>query len=299
MVSAVIPHRNSGTLLDRCLDALAAAEDVDEVVVADEGSTDGSLERASGRPGLRVVQSPRRGFAAAMNVGVRAARGDLLLLLNSDSFVSRDTVTRLAARLEADPRLGLVGAALVDGDGARTKTHHFLFTLTRALVDAVGIRPPLPQDGAGLQEVEAVFPTCALARREAFESVGGFDERFVLYYEDMDFCRRLRAAGWKQAVDWDAEAVHLGGGSTSGVTGPQRWFRQYHESRLAYLAKHYPRGWLLYAAVWAPKALVHAVAWRLRALVRGARSDRAGATLAREWSASFLATALPPRRAAG
>jgi GT2 family glycosyltransferase len=294
MISAVIPHRNSGDLLERCLDALEGCRGVEEVVIADEDSTDGSTERAAGRAGVRLIRSPGRGFAVAMNAAIEAARGDLLLLLNSDSFVRPDTVERLRARLEADPRLALVGAALVDGEGRRTKTHHYVLTLRRALLDAVGIRPALQQEGAGLTRVEAVLPTCALARREAIEGVGGFDESFVFYYEDMDLSRRLRDAGWAQAVDWDAEAVHLGGGSTSAGR-PQRWFGRYHASRLVYLRKHYPRSWFVYSAVWGPKALAHSAAWRARAAFRGARHDAPGESVAREWASSFLQAALPRR----
>ncbi len=294
-VSAIIPHRNSGELLDRCLDALAVCRGVDEVVVADEGSTDGSAERAAVRDGVRVIESPGRGFAVAMNAGIDVARGEWLLLMNSDAFVRPDTVERLRRRLENDPRLALCGAALVEPTGEPSKSHTYLFTLRRAFVDALNIRPAIPSTGEGIQLVEAVFPTCALARRSAVESVGGFDERFLFYYEDMDLCRRLHSAGWEQAVDWDATAVHVGGGSTSAGQR-QRWFRQYHESRLVYLRKHYPRGWLAYLALWAPKALVHALAWRVRAAVRHRRRDAAGESVAREWASSFVASAFPFRR---
>jgi GT2 family glycosyltransferase len=294
-VSAVIPHQNSGDLLDRCLDALAACHSVDEVVVADEGSTDGSVERAARRTRVRVVESPGRGFAVAMNAGIAVAAGEWLLLMNSDAFVRPDTVERLRRRLEEEPRLALCGAALLEPSGAPSKSHTYLFTLRRAFIDALNIRPTVPSTGEGLQFVEAVFPTCALARRSAIEAVGGFDERFLFYYEDMDLCRRLHDAGWQQAVDWDAAAVHVSGGSTS-VRQRQRWFRQYHESRLVYLRKHYPRGWLAYLAVWAPKAFAHAFAWRARAVARHLRRDRAGESVAREWASSFAASAVPLRR---
>src|SRR5215468_3076300 len=89
-VSAVIPHRNSGELLERCVDALLAARGVDEIVVADEASTDGSVDRVAAKPRVLVVESTRRGFSAAMNAGVEAAAGDRLLLLNSDAFVRPD-----------------------------------------------------------------------------------------------------------------------------------------------------------------------------------------------------------------
>jgi GT2 family glycosyltransferase len=291
-VSVVIPHRNSGAMLGRCLDALASASGIDEIVVADEGSSDGSVEAAAGREGVRVVQSSGAGVAAALNTGAAASSGAWLLLLGSDAFVRPDTADRLRRRLEADARLAVCGAALVTEDGRRSKTHQRMFTLRHALVDALGIRPSVPQEGTGVERVEAVFPNCLAVRRAAFDAVGGYDERFRIYYEDMDFCRRLADAGWKQAIDWDAEAVHVGGGSTLDA-GPGSWFRRYHESRLLFLRKHYPRSWVLYAALWAPKAAVHTVAWQARAVVRGLREDAAGARAARDWADAFRHTVLP------
>ena len=143
---------------------------------------------------------------------------------------------------------------------------------------------------------QAVLPTCALARRDAFEEVGGFDERFVFYYEDLDFSLRLARAGWQQAIDWDAEAVHVGGGSTSNGE-PQRWFAQYHRSRLLYMQKHYPRGWRVYAVLWAGKASVHVGTWTGRAYIDRLRSDGDGEALAREWAQAFRASIWPAPRA--
>jgi N-acetylglucosaminyl-diphospho-decaprenol L-rhamnosyltransferase len=291
-VSAVIPHRNSGPLLEQCVDALEAARGIDEILVADEASTDGSVAMVENRPRVRVVQSTRRGFAAAMNAGIEAAHGDRLLLLNSDAFVRVDTVDRLQRRLDENPRLALCGAALVDADGQRSKTHTYLFTWWRAMVDTINIRPPLSQEGIGLKRTQAVLPTCALARREALEEIGGFDERFTFYYEDLDVSLRLSRAGWEQAIDWDAEAVHLGGGSTSQAE-PQRWFEQFHRSRLLYMQKHYPRGWKIYAAGWAVKASVHVLTWKAREVLRTARGDRSGAARARAWTDAFRASVWP------
>jgi GT2 family glycosyltransferase len=291
-VSAVIPHRNSGVLLEQCVDALLAASDVDEIVVADESSTDGSVERVVGKPRVRIVTSARRGFAAAMNVGIEAASGDRLLLLNSDAFVRPDTVARLNRRLDEIPRLALCGAALFNPDGTRSKTHTYRFTFWRAVADALNIRPPIAQVGSGLEVTHAVLPTCALARREALEEIGCFDERFLLYYEDLDVSQRLATAGWLQAIDWEAEATHVSGGSTS-AGARQRWFAQYHRSRSIYMRKHYPRGWRLYAVLWALKASVHAVTWSFRARRCRRRGDAPGAGLAGEWAAAFRQSIWP------
>jgi len=149
--------------------------------------------------------------------------------------------------------------------------------------------------GHGLELTHAVLPTCALARREALEEIGGFDERFLLYYEDLDVAQRLAQAGWLQAIDWDAEAVHVSGGSTS-VGARQRWFAQYHRSRGIYMRKHYPRGWPVYAAMWTGKASIHVATWSLRARLRDRRGDTEGAELAREWSHAFRASIGPAVR---
>ena len=291
-VSALIPHRNSGRLLEQCVDALLVAREVDEIVVADESSTDGSVALVKGKPRVRIVQSTRRGFAAAMNAAIAAAHGDRLLLLNSDAFVRPDTVERLGRRLDEHPRLALCGAALVDPDGTRTKTHTFLFTYGRALADTVNLRQPIAQEGHGLQLTQAVLPTCALARRDALEQIGGFDERFVFYYEDLDVSLRLARSGWQQAIDWDAEAVHVGGGSTSSGAS-QRWFAQYHRSRVTYMRKHYPRGWPLYSLLWAAKASVHVATWTGRAHLDRLRGNREHEVVAREWAQAFRASIWP------
>ena len=227
-----------------------------------------------------------------MNVAVEAASGDRLLLLNSDAFVRPDTVERLGKRLDDNPRLGLCGAGLVDDDGARAKSHTYLFTLPRALIDTLNIRPPLTQDGHGLVPVQAVLPTCALARRDAYEQVGGFDERFTFYYEDLDFSLRLAQAGWEQAVDWDAEAVHIEGGSTSSGA-KQRWFAQYHRSRMVYMQKHYPGAWRVYALLWAAKATAHVGTWTARAHLARLRGNEDHEALAREWAAAFRESIWP------
>lgn len=293
-VSAVIPTRDAAHVLGRCLEALAGAPEVDETIVVDDGSTDVTREIAL-EHGARILDGPGLGFDAAVNLGVAAARNDLVLLLNSDAFVRPDTVGRLMDWLARDDRLALCGPALVEGDGEPSKTHSLILTLPRALADAMGLRFRVPRAGTGLELVEAVWPTCALARRTALQDVGGMDERFLFYYGDMDLSRRLAAAGWRQAVDWDAKAMHLAGESTSRHDGP-RWFESFHSARLDYLRKHYPRGWRLYAAIWALRAILHGAAWMPRAALRLARGDRAGASTALAWARAFFRTALPISR---
>jgi GT2 family glycosyltransferase len=263
VIAAIVPNRNGAGVLERCLDALAAAEGVEEVVVVDDGSTDGSAEQAAARPGVRVLPSPGRGFAAAVNAGVAAVAADRLLLLNSDCFVEPDTAQRLRTALDRDPTLGLCAAALVREDGSRAKTFDRQLTIYRALREAVSLHLSPLQEGCGVASACFVPLACALVSRRAWDSVGGLDSRYRFYFEDHDFAWRLTRAGWGLAVDWDARAVHVEGGSSQRLD-PQQWFSQFHESRMRYLRKRYPRLWLVYAALWVPSAILHAAAWLLR-----------------------------------
>ena len=281
MIGVVIPNRNGGEVLERCLDALAASHGIGEIVVVDDGSTDGSAERAAAREEVRVLPSPGSGFAAAVNAGVAAAGADYLLLLNSDCFVEPDTAERLRASLERDPRLGLCAAALVGEDGSRAKTCDRLVGMHRAVREALSLQLPPLEEGRGVARVAFVPLACALVRRAAWDSVGGLDERYRFYFEDHDLCWRLTRAGWGLAVDWDARAIHLEGGS-SRARDPQVWFTQFHESRMRYLRKRYPRSWPVYAALWIPSALLHAVAW----LFRGSRP----------WARAYVRAAFAGRR---
>ena len=276
MLSAVVPNKDGAAVLRRCLEHLAAAG-VGDVLVVDDGSADGSPEEAAAL-GARVLRSPGAGFAAAVDHGVAEAAGSLLLVLNSDAFVRPETPGLLAEALERDAGLALCAAALEDEQGNRMRTFGRDLTLVHALRNAVSLPPAPPAAlGDGLQDVEFVPLACALVRRDAWEAVGGLDERYRFYFEDYDLCWRLRQADHRLAVRWDARAVHLEGGS-SRARGPHPWFRRFHESRLRYLRKRYPLAWPLYLALWVPSALVHAALW----LVRG---DRA-------WAAAYVRSAL-------
>jgi N-acetylglucosaminyl-diphospho-decaprenol L-rhamnosyltransferase len=273
MIRAVVPNRDGAAVIARCLEHLAAAG-VDDVVVVDDGSHDGSPEQAAAL-GARVLRSPGAGFAAAVNHGAASTEGELLLVLNSDAFVDAETPRLLAEALEGG--FALCGAALEDEAGNRARAFGRDITLAHALRNAVSLHPPPPPERGGIQEVEFVPLACVLVRRDAWEAVRGLDERYRFYFEDYDLCWRLRQAGHRLAVRWDARAVHVGGGS-SRARGPHPWFRQFNESRLRYLRKRYPRRWPLYLAVWAPSALAHAGLWL-------ARGDRA-------WARAYVESAL-------
>ncbi len=287
MIEVVIPNRDGGDVLERCLNAALGARGVGTIVVVDDSSRDGSDRRAAARAGVRVVRPAGSGFAAAANEGLRHTTTELVLLLNSDAFLRADSVERLAAPFAERPRLGLLGAALVHEDGSRAKTRDRLLTMGIALRQAVSLQLEPLREGSGLEPAGFVPLACALVRRSAWEEVGGLDERYRFYFEDHDLCWRLAGAGWQVGVLWDAETTHLEGGS-SRTRDPAGWFQRYHVSRLAYLRKRYPAAWPVYVAVWTPSALCHSGLWLGRALVRHDRKALA-------WAEAYARSALPLR----
>ncbi|HST18968.1 MAG TPA: glycosyltransferase [Gaiellaceae bacterium] len=254
-IAAVIPNRNGAGFVGTCVEAARRAR-IDQVVVVDDGSSDDSAAEAA-EAGATVVAARGRGFAEAVAQGLASTETPYVLVLNSDCFLDEDAVGALAAALDHDERLALVGAGMRTPDGGDSKSHGPLISLgdaLRALVTGRSGRSS-PRAGEGLQRCDFVPLACALARRSAWDSVGGIDPGYFFYFEDYDLCWRLAAAGWRIAVCWDAGAIHVGGASSSARES-RPWVRQYYVSLSRYLRKRYRARWLAFAAVWVPYALV-------------------------------------------
>lgn len=299
-VSAIIPTYNSGDLLDRCLAALDAADEVDDVIVLDGGSTDGCDERARER-GVRVLRMDGTSFCRRLNEGMAQARNDLVLILNDDAFVDPATPARLAEVLRERSRVAVAGARLRWEDGRDQRSGGRYKTLTGSILSILGLRPlarrvmrpPIrPEPEGSIEQTDWVPLSAGLVRKAAFEEVGGFDERFSFYAQDQDFAHKLKKAGWGTVLRSDAGAVHVKGGSTKRKR-PGYWFVQYHQNRFVYLQKWYPRAWRLYAVPWAVRASVHMAVWRARALRRRLRGDHEGEEWAREWAEAFRGSRRP------
>lgn len=230
LVSIIIVSFNTRDLLLDCVaHCQAGAGDLaHEIIVVDNASHDGSAAAVAARfPAVRLIESTvNLGFAAANNRGFAVARGHYLVLVNSDAFLPPGQLTRAVAKLEAAPAVGLAGGRLVGRDGswqpsarmfpsllndflslsglaARQAHHRFYGRADRTWAD--------PLQPAVVDWVPGAF---ALLRRAALDQVGGFDEAFFLYYEEVDLCRRLWAAGWQVHYWPDLEVVHIGGESS-------------------------------------------------------------------------------------
>ena len=298
-VSVLIRTYNSGPLIERCLGAVRDAHGVDEVLVLDGGSDDGTPERAEAL-GASVHRMPGTGPSARINVGVRLAEHDLVLLLDDDAFVDPETPARMADAMAERPELGAVGAALRAGDGTEARSTRACKTLSGVTLDAMGLRRfafrartaarGLASDGV-VSNVTWVPLCSAMVRRQAFEDVGGIDERFTFYGADDDFAHGLLDHGWQLAVRRDAGAVHLGSASTA-AKNPARWFPLYQQEQFRYLQKYYPYGWRSYEAVWLVRANLHAMLWTVRA--RRAHDDAARVE-AQEWADAFRVARWPQK----
>ena len=222
-LSVVIPTHQTRDLTLRCVDALQASlPGSSEVIVVDDGSTDGTAEVLRRcHPGLKLIElSTGRGFTVAANLGMREARGELLFLLNSDTEVEPVTLPRLLAAFDENPRLGVAGAELHFPDGrpqwsaGRVPTPLWLFAtasgIVRVLERLPGYRWLKPMGGAR-GRVDWVPAAAMMIRRQAWDAAGGFDERFRLYCQDLDLCLRMQAAGWTVDVVSGARVVHVAG----------------------------------------------------------------------------------------
>ena len=247
-VCAVVVSYNTRDELLQCLGSLEAPAVPLEVIVVDNASRDGSADAVAQRfPAATLVRNDDNvGFARACNEALRLSRAPYVLLLNSDAEVKPGAVAAMRRLLESRPRVGAVGPRTVAPDGAVEVSFGPHLTplrewRQRRLVRGVRARrPEALRRAAALSAAEHepawVSGACVLLRRRAIEQVGGFDEGFFLYEEDVDLCRRLRQAGWTILFTPAAEVVHHLGRSMEKA--PERARLEYHRSHLRYYRKH-------------------------------------------------------------
>jgi hypothetical protein len=253
LVDVVIVNWNTGRYLQACLDSLARACGDHElrVVVVDNASTDGSANdlRINGLS-IRLLRNNRNlGFAAGCNQGARESKADFLLLLNPDATVAPEAIDRAIAfmRSASAAGVGICGGAVVGECGAPDYACARFPSLRTTLSDVTGLSrvvprlaPPHHLDRRELtcdREVDQVIGAFYLVRRELWEALGGFDERFFIYYEEVDFARRARSLGWRSWYLHDVHVQHVGGVSSSQVLAS----RLYHSlrSRTLYARRHW------------------------------------------------------------
>lgn len=257
-VSVVVVNYNAGPLLADCVRAVLASDTRVQLIVSDNGSTDGSVERVAAlwadEPRLRILRNGANlGFAKANNLAFPLAEADYLLCLNPDCLVAPDTLSRMADVLDGRPEIGMAGCLVLDPDGSEQvacrraipdpwMAARDLFGPARLLATVRGRRvarrpPALPTAPV---EVEAISGSFMFVRRRALESVGPLDEGYFLHCEDLDWFVRFARAGWGIALVPDARVVHHKGACSSGNPiaverykhqGMERFFRKHQYAR--------------------------------------------------------------------
>ncbi|KQT50006.1 glycosyl transferase [Methylobacterium sp. Leaf456] len=295
-LDVVIVNWNAGDQLAACLSSLAACDDAAalRVVVVDNASTDGSAQKLE-REGLHVTvlrNAQNLGFARACNQGATLGSAEAILFLNPDTEVSRDGIGEARAVLEADSRTGIVGARLVDEAGhthrtcARTPTGfslvaHTLF-LDRLLPGRVPPHFRLDWDHADTRAVDAVMGAFLMIRRPLFERLGGFDERFFVYWEDADLCTRTGEAGFSVCHAARAVIRHRGQGTTAAVKDRRLFY--FLRAQALYGQKHHGQVALL--GVLAAAFTVNLPVRLVRALLRGGPGEAGAVLRAGRWLAA-------------
>ncbi len=249
-LAVVIVNWNAGHLLQSCIKSILAhcARINITIVVVDNGSTDRSCEFLKNHPDVRLIRNKANlGFGVACNIGAQNLFADYFLFLNPDAEIFEGTLQNALVFMQ-DPvhsRVGICGVQLKDESGHIARSCARFPTAWRFLVHTVGLDRIWPSKGHFMadwphdstQKVDHVIGAFYLVRRNLFELLCGFDERFFVYLEDLDFSYRARLEGWESFYLADVQAFHAGGGTSRQVKARRLFYSV--RSRLLYAAKHF------------------------------------------------------------
>jgi N-acetylglucosaminyl-diphospho-decaprenol L-rhamnosyltransferase len=263
-IGVVIVSYNTCALLSDCLDSLRASGQRLSIVVVDNGSSDGSQAMLAAQSDLTLLEAGKNlGFGAANNLGWRylASQADglpeFVLFLNPDTKLQPLALERLVAFLQAHPRVGVVGPRLLNADGSLQRAAFRFPSLSMALFDLFPPGEVTPgrfydswwhgryaDEALNQNEPFAIdhpLGACMLTRRELLEEVGGFDERYFMYSDEVEWCWRIQAAGWAIWQQPQAEVIHYGGASTSQFR--HRMFVELYRSRFQFARDYRSRAY--------------------------------------------------------
>jgi N-acetylglucosaminyl-diphospho-decaprenol L-rhamnosyltransferase len=256
--AAVVVNYNAGDALVECVTSVLAQDPLPELVVVDNASTDNSVDRLRRvHPDVRIVRSGGNlGYARAANLGIAATEAPLVAVLNPDTVLAPGVGKAVADRFYTEADLGAVGPRIHNTDGTvypsarRVPTiadavgHGLLFFVWRDNPFTRRYRET-DADPARARDVDWVSGAAVWLRRAALDAVGGWDERYFMYVEDVDLCWRLRRSGWRVAYEPAGTVEHLLGVSTA--SRPYRMIAEHHRSLLRFASSRFtgPRRALL------------------------------------------------------
>jgi GT2 family glycosyltransferase len=252
-LSVTICSWNTRDYLDRCIESVLTQADgvALEIIVIDNASEDGSAEMVEQKyPNVRLIRNQEnRGFGAGHNQGFAIAEGEFLMPLNSDAVVHESCFERLIAFLREHPDVGIAAPKLLNPDGSLQYSCRRFPTPAAALFRNTLLGKLFPNnrfareylmqdwDHCEPRDVDWVSGAAFCFRASVYRAIGGFDERFFMYLEDVDLCKRVHEAGYRVVYVPNAVVTHVIGASTDRVAN--RMIRQFHKSMLLYYAKHH------------------------------------------------------------
>lgn len=282
-LSVVITSRNTRDFLRSCLDSvlddLRSSALTWEVLVIDDGSTDGSADMVRGRyPEVRLYRWDNpRGYAASNNVGIIQSRGTYVWLLNSDTVVPAGAAEQLVQGLEAHPWAGAAGPVLRNPDGSVQRSC-FRYPWQTLLGNSVplavlGLWDDYRHwDHRRPRRVDVISSAALLVRREVFDRVGLLDEDFGVYFVDVDLALRMRQHGWGMVSLPRPHILHYGGGSWTGQSLARTGDRMRGQERL--IRKHYGDvGFLIFRALLAASAVVRLPVWKIAGMMGASQAS--------------------------
>ena len=227
-----------------------------EVIVVDNASSDGSVEMLRSEfPNVHLIgNSENVGFTRANNQALAMAQGRYLFLLNPDTELGPGALSALVAYMDAHPRVGMIGPQLRYGDGSLQSSRRRFPTLATAFLESTKLQQWFPRnrvlmhyymrdtDDGATQEVDWINGSAMFTRREVYDQVGGLDEAFFMYSEELDWCYRIKQAGWQIVYLPTAQITHYEGKSSEQVVAKRdiyfhsskiRFFRKYHGAFVA------------------------------------------------------------------
>ena len=289
-LSIIIVNWNTRELLQACLESVETnlRHATAEVIVVDNASSDGSAEMVESLfPGVHLICNPQNlGFAAANNQAMKRCTGDYVLLLNSDTVVHGDVLTRSVQYLDENPAVGMMGCKVLNGDGSTQLTCSRFPTFTNLLLQTLGANrmggpffsryQMLDWDRDDEREVDVVSGCYLMVRSQVIDEIGHLDEAFFCYGEETDWCRRCREAGWELKFAPVGTITHFGSGSTRKLNHERDLMLSEGTVRL-----HLKHGGPLRAAVMWTLLLVfncsRSVFWTLRTFLDAAEDTRSRA----------------------
>lgn len=254
-IRMVIVNWNAGKQLYECLKSIEAVRKdgfkLNRVVVVDNASTDGSADCLDDidLPLVVIRNAQNLGFAKACNQGAKGSTADYLLFLNPDTRLFKDSLIKPLAFMEQpeNQKIGITGIQLVDEDGQISRTCARFPTPAMFFAKMLGLNMLFPRqfpsylmsewDHRETRDVDQVMGAFFLIRRHLFETLNGFDERFFVYFEEVDLSCRANNAGWKTVYLADARAYHKGGGTSEQVKATRMFYSL--RSRILYGYKHF------------------------------------------------------------